>query len=197
MGNLRIFIGIDLPQPITERLASRMAYMQEKLPYRKWTHPADLHLTLHFLGNTPTSRLQSVQDAMAKVATDFAPFGVSLAGLGSFGSSSAPRVIWLGLSESTDTHSLFRLHAALAAKLTAAGFQPDTRPYRPHLTLVRPDNAGYPVEGCHAAWAASAVADPDAAAPLSWTVDRITLFQTHLGRKPSYERRFECSLTPI
>jgi 2'-5' RNA ligase len=33
--------------------------------------------------------------------------------------------------------ALLRLHAAVAAALAAEGFQPEARPYTPHITLAR------------------------------------------------------------
>jgi 2'-5' RNA ligase len=197
MDNLRIFIGIDLPGAIAERLSARMAHMQTILPFRKWTHPSDLHLTLHFLGQTPAGRLDAVRDAMARAAAKVHPFQITFAGIGTFGSPRAPRVVWLGLSEPTAFASLFRLHAELAAHLSAAGFELDARPYRPHLTLARPSGAEYAADMIQTVWAESGAKDPGIDVPLSWTVDRITLFQTWPGRRPSYERRYECALIPI
>lgn len=196
MENLRIFIGIDLPQSIAMRVASRMTHMRTDCPFQKWTHPDDLHVTLQFLGNTPLNRLDHVQESMKRTAADTATFQLTLTKLGIFGSPDAPRIIWLGLSELANAGSLSRLHTALVSELSAVGVKLDARPFRPHLTLARSNGVHYSAEACRAAWAASAAADPDAHAPLSWTIDRITLFQSHPGRRPSYDRRFIYALGP-
>lgn len=200
MDNLRLFVGIDLPERMIERLSAAFARMETALPFRKWTHPADLHVTLHFLGDTRADRLDAVRAALAQAAAATAPMQLTLTAPGTFGPPNAPRILWLGLEG--DVGSLRHLHAALAPGLSAAGFALDARPFRPHLTLARHGGAGCGEAAIHAAWreavAASAGENGESgeSEPFAWTADRLTLFRSHLGRRPSYERLNERRFSP-
>lgn len=233
----RLFIGLALPDGVSARLAARMERLAGRLPFARWTHPADLHVTLLFLGETPVERLEEVRRMVRETAAGAAPITLELREPGTFGPPAAPRVLWCGVAERSGTApagsalsvgeadrqakgALSALHAALCARAEAAGFPRDPRPFRPHVTLARGGNAVCRPAAVAAAWrealAAEGGASPDgvpagpaaasrepagnyasgslAASPLGrlvWTADRLTLFRSHLGRRPSYERLAE------
>ena len=63
-------------------------------------------------------------------------FSLNLLGLGCFPNTRRPRIVWVGISEETDT--LTKLHQTLGEQLhQRIGFQPGSRPYSPHLTIGR------------------------------------------------------------
>jgi 2'-5' RNA ligase len=93
-------------------------------------------LTLHFLGDVPEDRLDNVSAAVSAVATLHMPFSLRLSNLGCFPSPRKPRIVWVGLSGSTDI--LVPLQRELGQQLKKAiDFQPESRPYSPHLTIGR------------------------------------------------------------
>lgn len=186
MSNLRLFIGVALSPSLTERISPIMDRLASELPFRKWTHPADLHVTLHFLGDTPEDRVDAVAKALEDTAANTEPMDLRLTEPGTFGPPAAPRILWLGLTEPSRQGGLTRLHAELAPKLAAAGCRLEDRPFRAHLTLARQGGSGCTRAAIAAAWQKAA---PEAAAkPLEWTADRVTLFLSHLGKRPSYEK---------
>lgn len=191
MENFRLFLGIQLSSQAKSYLSCKMSAMARELPFRKWTHREDLHVTLHFLGETPASRLAALGDAAAVAAARAAPFTLALTNAGTFGSPSAPRVLWCGLAEpGAAPGALAELQAALGSQLAASGFATEARPFRAHATLARgwsgaAGAAGDPAAAIAAAWQAAPCDAPNAAA--AWTADAVTLFRTHLGRRPSYE----------
>ncbi|MBW5446897.1 RNA 2',3'-cyclic phosphodiesterase [Cohnella sp. CFH 77786] len=193
MNNFRIFIGIALSPSVTGRLAPAMNRMSSVLPFRTWTHPDDLHVTLHFLGDTPGDRLSAIRRTLEEAAANTVPFPLALSGPGTFGPPAAPRILWLGLNEISSPGALARLHAALAPGLLEAGCRLEDRPFRPHVTLARNGGPGCSRQSIEAAWH-SAIAKEEAVMPLTWTADRVTLFLSHLGRRPSYERLHEFPL---
>ncbi|TJY41050.1 RNA 2',3'-cyclic phosphodiesterase [Cohnella pontilimi] len=184
MENFRLFIGLSLSDEVTSRLAAIMEQMSGRLPFRRWTHPADLHVTLHFLGDTPIERLDAIREATAVTAAETPPITLALTEPGTFGPAGAPRILWCGLAEQGAPGALAALHAALAPRLAAAGCALEARPYRAHVTLARQGGAGCGREAIASAWH-EASAD---AGSLAWTALRVTLFRSHLGRRPSYER---------
>jgi 2'-5' RNA ligase len=57
-----------------------------------------------------------------------------VAGLGVFPERGRARVLWIGISLPP---SVIRLQQACERAAVAAGFEPETRPFAPHLTLGR------------------------------------------------------------
>jgi RNA 2',3'-cyclic 3'-phosphodiesterase len=95
--------------------------------------PDSLHLTIRFLGRVEPGPLDALATALRALTVE--PFGISLDGLGSFGRGSAVRVVWLGLAAGSGEMS--RLAAEVEAHSRVVGFEPEVRPYHPHLTLAR------------------------------------------------------------
>lgn len=194
MDNFRLFLGLRLSDEAKAYLARKMAAMSETLPFRRWTHPDDLHVTLHFIGETPDERVADLAAAAAAAASTAAPVALALTEPGTFGAPAAPRVLWCGLAESAAApphqSALAALHAALGARLAASGFATEARPFRAHATLARGWNgaagaAGDPAAAIAAAWRAAPGEAPHEGT--AWTADAVTLYRSHLGRRPSYE----------
>jgi 2'-5' RNA ligase len=194
MNNFRLFIGISLAPAVTGLLSALMDRMAADLPFRKWTHPSDLHVTLHFLGETPEERVGAIRDAMEESAAEAKPFSLALTAPGTFGPPNAPRILWSGLAEPAAPGALSVLHASLTPKLAAAGCSLEDRPFRAHVTLARQGGAGCRRDNIEAVWQTAKEAEGVSGGELTWTADQIALFHTHLGRRPSYERIFECPL---
>jgi 2'-5' RNA ligase len=142
----------------------------------RWAVTENLHLTVRFLGATAPDRVPDVVAAVEEAARTAAPFGVRLAGAGAFPAADRPRVVWLGIVEGTP--ELAALAGALSDRLAGRGWERDERPFRVHLTLGRAD--GVPGAGR----AVAALADAAAALDAAWTVDRLVVYQSDLGRGP-------------
>jgi 2'-5' RNA ligase len=97
--------------------------------------PSGVHLTLKFLGDTPSEQVPDIQKIMDDVTRKFTAFPISVEGIGCFPSQSRPRVIWLGVIEKTGT--LQTLREQLENALAALGFSKERRAFHPHLTLGR------------------------------------------------------------
>jgi 2'-5' RNA ligase len=93
-------------------------------------HPADLHLTLQFLGPVPAGRLPSVLAAAAGVSAE--PVDVTLTRVGCWRRA---RVAWLAPDDTPS--ALAALVGALGDRLAAADYPPEARPFRPHVTVAR------------------------------------------------------------
>lgn len=137
MDALRAFVGLPLPQAYQEALAQLRLELDRHAPARLgWTRPGAWHLTLKFLGNinaAGNNGLDAVMDALARL--DWRAFPMRGGGAGFFPDARRPRVAWIGLSQGKEEC------AALAAKvedaLSGLGFERETRPFSPHLTVAR------------------------------------------------------------
>lgn len=131
----RTFVALELPDAVRNTLRRRIERLVRMIPEVRWVDPAGIHVTLAFLGELDDMRLETASQAAATVAGVHAPFSLRLAGLGTFSSARAPRVIWVGLAG--ETAQLLSLQAAVADDLASRGFPREERPFSPHLTLAR------------------------------------------------------------
>ncbi len=142
-------------------------------------------MTLRFLGDTDPRRVDEVADAMLGATADTRPFELRLGRLVSLGGRRAGAHV-LELDEGRD--AVARLASRLDVELAAHGWPPESRPFRPHLTLARVRRG----DG-HAAREPlmRAVAPLD----LRFEVARVVLFESHLGPgRPRYEPRVVAEL---
>ena len=100
----------------------------------RWVQPANLHLTLRFLGNAVD---RNVVLKLDKILNDLArqtlPFVLHVRGTGAFPNLDRPRTIWIGLA----SEQLRGLARQIEDAAVMAGLAREPRPYTPHLTIGR------------------------------------------------------------
>jgi len=64
------------------------------------------------------------------------PFSLGLASIGAFPNQLKPKVLWVGAA-AEGAGLLTSLAARLSRELEAIGFEPERRPFQPHLTIAR------------------------------------------------------------
>jgi 2'-5' RNA ligase len=141
----RVFCAVEVPQSARERVLAHIARLQEAVPEVKasWIRDANLHLTLKFLGDTPQTSVADFSAAAARAVAAVAPFSIRLEQTGVFPKQGQPRVLWIGINDSSG--KLGELHTQLEDEAMKEGFEKDDRPFRPHLTIARlrqPHHAG-------------------------------------------------------
>ena len=92
----------------------------------------NLHLTLLFLGNVETDRIDAVCDITARIVGH--QFDLLLDTFGSFRQGNT-RILWLAPSESPP--ELGALHQSLCQQVEGIGLRTKKETYRPHVTLIR------------------------------------------------------------
>ena len=100
----------------------------------RWVDPENYHITLKFLGEVRTDRLQCIEEIVAHAASGSAPFAAALYGFGAFPTVLRPSVLWLGVEP---TPAVRCLKQDVEWAFTSAGFERETRAFHPHLTLGR------------------------------------------------------------
>lgn len=130
---MRAFIAIELERDVREYLALAQAEAQKYCRRGNFTPVDNLHLTLHFLGETGEDDLEYLRDAMYEAALRNRPFCLTLGRLGFF-----PRgnrgILWAGLDRS---QPLQRLFSTLEKALEQQGFAREKKGLSPHITLGR------------------------------------------------------------
>lgn len=134
---MRTFVAVELPLALKERLQQLQKDVQQALGENivRWTKPENLHLTLRFLGATSDEQRAAVISDLRRITGSQAPIPLSLQGLGSFPNPRHPKILWIGFGGSLD--ALARLQSQIEAAVQNAGFDPETRPFSPHLTIGR------------------------------------------------------------
>jgi RNA 2',3'-cyclic 3'-phosphodiesterase len=166
---LRMFVAIEPPAAWRERLAELQDALRRAAPdYFRYVDPSVMHLTVVFLGNQPAAAVAAIGQALSRAAARIEPFTLGAAGLGSFGSPQAPRVLWFGVHEPTGR--LQRLRGEVERELDDSGIDFDRKPLVPHLTLGRARRTGGRYQ-----------AGREAVRLAPFTVERVTLFESDLG----------------
>lgn len=129
------------------------------------THPEDWHLTLVFLGNVAVERLPCIHKAAEQI--DGQSFELYLDRIGYWSRS---RILWA--APSTTPTELIQLVTRLQQQLAGCGFEPEQRPYAPHLTLARHTKP---------------VTERSLSQPIAWEAKTFALVATHPpGKIPRY-----------
>jgi len=131
---IRAFVALPLPDGVRREVAGVIARLSPSLPEVRFVRDEGAHVTLRFLGWTRAETLAAIEAPLARAAAACPPFEMALRGLGTFPDRGSPRVLWLGLDLPAAAR---RLQAACEEAAVATGFEPEPRPFHPHLTLGR------------------------------------------------------------
>lgn len=131
--NYRCFIALEAGDAVRRNLEGHLSRFKVQ-PGVNWVTPANLHLTLLFLGDVEAALIPDLEKILADSAKQAAAFPLALQGLEIF-PAKQPRLIWATLTAQDE--ELFRWHKELLGSVRAAGFAPDAKPLRLHITLGR------------------------------------------------------------
>lgn len=124
---IRLFAAIHIPEDIAEPLLDR----QDGIPGADWRDMDAFHITLRFFGDIPENQADDLDAELSTITSP--PFAVELAGAGAFGEGEKIHAVWAGVAESSLLH---QLHGRCETAARRAGLAPETRLYKPHVTLA-------------------------------------------------------------
>jgi 2'-5' RNA ligase len=178
---MRLFIAIDLDEATRSAIGREQKRLAAVLRASsrsslKWVQPDHMHLTLVFLGEVDEARaIPLIADIRREIVQP--PFDVVFGEFGVFPPRGAPNVLWTGVTAGVEPAIV--LQRTVAERVCRHGFQPETRPFRPHLTLAR--------------WREARSADREHVTTVepryvaTLRVDHVTLYQSRLSPAgPSY-----------
>ena len=131
---MRLFVALNLPAAERRRIVETTRGLREGEFAVRWVGPEQLHVTLKFLGEVRDARVAEIERAVEGAARAADPFELRLGGVGGFPNLRSPRVVWLGIEPVPELETLY---AEVETRLEALGFERETRPFHPHLTLGR------------------------------------------------------------
>lgn len=130
---VRAFVAINIAPAVIRKIADAMVELRRTISGVRWMEPEKIHLTIKFLGDIESNRVESIADALEEALKLFPQFSISAKGLGVFPTARHPQVLWVGIEGS----QVVKLAAKVEAALEPMGFLPEPRPFQPHLTIGR------------------------------------------------------------
>jgi 2'-5' RNA ligase len=132
MKRLFIAVAIELSsefQALTQQLKNELR--NDSLV---WVNKDLQHLTLRFLGETPNTKIEPLENVLSDLANETAPFELQLNKIGVFGTKYAPETLWYGFQQFDLFKNLFE---NLEKKLLQIEFKENYGNFIPHITLGR------------------------------------------------------------
>lgn len=148
---VRAFVAIELPEELKDSLVALQDSLRDKKQERhiKWAKPSTMHLTISFLGDIPTNRIEALKESLSIATRGLAPFTLSTGAI----EIRNKRVLWLSINNSPKLAELAeRVETAVESLIEERVEDPKEksdkkhkeRAFRAHLTLARiKDGKGY------------------------------------------------------
>lgn len=166
---MRLFVGVDLPWELRERLAD----LCSSLPGARFVPRENLHLTLRFIGEVTPNRAEEIDLALGALRGK--RFPLSVTGIGTHDKAGRPVALWVGVERNA---ALEHLQSKIETALQRAGQPAEKRRFLPHITLARLDIAAEAKLGFYVQTHNLFRAGP-------FAIGHITLFSSLLGKEAS------------
>ena len=128
--DVRLFFALWPDDEVRLKIANNLDRFNLNQNKSRLVTNSNLHLTLHFVGNTSIAEMECL-DAQARLVNS-RPFDLILDYSGFF---KKPKVLWLGCQQAP--RALYNLHQNLGQKIAQCAFEPEMRAYAPHVTVAR------------------------------------------------------------
>ncbi len=190
---MRAFIAIDLPVEIKDYLGRIEERLKTSAADVKWVSPANIHLTLKFLGEIDEQKKDSLIRIIESIAKDKDAFSLRLSSAGAFPNIKYPRVVWIGIDKGSV--EVLKIAEELEEKIEKIGIPKETREFSSHITIGRVKSG---LNRLKLAEGIEEINKELSEKQLELPAGKITLFKSTLSPKgPVYEPLHETSLQAI
>jgi len=165
----RAFVAVVPPDEVLDAVGRALSRARDRVSGARWSTRDQWHVTLQFLGDRVD--LDAVAEGMGGL--DAGRERVGLGGAGAFPGSRRGTVLWIGAAAGAGMFE--RLAGTVGAALAPLGYEPDARPFHPHLTLARLRVPGDLRGGIEAV-------GPDPVGP-EWEPSTVALVESRLSRE--------------
>ncbi len=162
---MRLFVALPLPTEIRASLAGLCG----GIAGTRWIEPENFHITLRFIGDVGRGEADDLHTELASVR--FPEFEMALSGIGTFERRGHVHMIWAGLDR---PQIIVDLRDRIEAAAVRAGFQRESRKFKPHITLCRFKSHSMPDIGPY-------LAMNNDFSTAAFAVDHFSLYQSRLG----------------
>ena len=187
---MRLFVGIALSPALTDAAARLIDELRHRVvrlaPESRltWVAPERLHITVRFIGEVDDAKAAAIASALQPPLA-IAPFDLAFAGGGAGVRSFGKVIAYLP----APSGPVLEVERDVTARLGDRGIPPESRPYRPHVTLARVrDTVGLRIGALLEGVSETALGIE--------RVEAITLYESRLSPKgPTYIPRQRTALT--
>lgn len=131
---MRVFFAIEFNNNIKNYLESVQNDLNKYCIKGNFSRKDNLHLTLKFIGEVDSDKLNTLKEVLNNVALTNSPFTLYLDSIGKFNKGNKS-IIWSGIKK--EDNSLLHLYNSIEGALSKEGFKKESRNYSPHITLCR------------------------------------------------------------
>ncbi len=135
MSEIRTFLAFPIPKEIKGYFKNMLEPIINKEDTINWVKRENIHITLNYLGETDSEKIEEHASHIESVVNKFPPFRLGTTDTGIYPHANAPRVLWVGSAPYDLTLKSFK--QKLDKELTHLGYRLDKRPFQPHITLAR------------------------------------------------------------
>lgn len=129
--NIRSFVSIPVPNAAgLEPLLRDLSFVRGV----RQSPPAQLHITLRFIGDLPEERIDEVAACVNAAVNGRGKGRVMLMGIGVFPNARSPRIVWAGVETEIP---LTAIADELSRRFDQAHIPYDHKPFQPHITVAR------------------------------------------------------------
>jgi 2'-5' RNA ligase len=132
--SIRAFVALEIDAGARRRLAELIESLRPVIAGLRFVKAENLHLTLRFLGRSRPEPLARLARDLDRAAAACPPTAAPLGALGLFPPRGRPRILWLDVAF---PQPILDLQEACERAAVVAGFAPEARAFRSHLTLGR------------------------------------------------------------
>jgi len=127
---VRIFFALWPDEEVRQNIAGLFAGFDLDPAQCRFLTPGNLHLTLHFIGNSSFEDLKCFRQCATGIEVKSLVIDIDRQGY-----FKKPKLLWLGCSQVPQ--ALFQLQTQLGQQLLPCGFMPERRPFNPHVSIAR------------------------------------------------------------
>ncbi len=128
---MRLFISINFEEKVKDKIVSIIDTIKPFSSYGRFSHRDHIHLTLLFLGDIPSHKINTICKTMDSIKAS--PFIIKVDKIGNFKRDDGD-IYWLGME---NNESLLKLQKNLNDALMGENFSLEKRKYTPHITIGR------------------------------------------------------------
>lgn len=125
---MRLFVALRLPEEVQRRLGA----LCFGLPGARWVAPENMHLSLRFIGEVDEGTAGDIDAALRDVRAP--AFEMAIGEIGFFDRGRAVHALWAGVERS---EAIQYLRDRVESTVVRAGFEPEPRKFKPHVTIAR------------------------------------------------------------
>jgi len=137
---MRLFIGIDIPSEVEEKVKNAFFYTRDVLDFSRFTDFKNLHITIAFLGKTYQKSLFVIKKSIEKVTNLYPPKDLQIDKIVIGPNDQDPRMLWLKFDLDSENY-LEKLSDDLkkVLKTEKIKFDNSHQKLEPHITIARFD----------------------------------------------------------